>query len=257
MRQGMRAVAGAVALIGMLAAAAPAMAADRESHSRVLAVDGVAKGNAGRQVEVLVIVPAGASARAAGDRALAAQGATRAKAKPTAPQSNSYTFTGLKWDVLPVRQYYNGAGQRVSGAGTALTNTYGDWSNVSGSTYKISSGGATTRCPSLVRECPGAQRNDRFNDVGWAQLSNGTLGVTWSTSSIDEADMAINTRYVWNTGCVNRPNSFDLETVYLHENGHVAGLGHSSNVGAVMYPSYQAARCTLAQDDKNGIAALY
>jgi len=175
----------------------------------------------------------------------------------TAPQSSGYTFIGLKWDVLPVRQYYNGAGERVGGARTALTNTYPDWSGVSGSTYRISSGGTTTRCPSLVRECPGAPRNDRFNDVGWAQLSNGTLGVTWTTSSIDEADMAINTRYVWNTGCVNRPNSFDLETVYLHENGHVAGLGHSSDVNAVMYPSYQAARCTLAQDDKNGIAALY
>jgi hypothetical protein len=257
MRQGTRAVAGAVALVGMLAAAAPAMAADRESHARVIAVDGVAKGDTGRQVDILVVVPAGASARAAGDRALAAQGANRAKAKPTPPQSNTYTFTGLKWDVLPVVQYYNGAGQRVSGARTALTNTYPDWSNVSGSRYRIGSGGTTTRCPSLVRECPGAQRNDRFNDVGWALLSNGTLGVTWSTSSLDEADMAINTRYVWNTGCVNRTGSFDLETVYLHENGHVAGLGHSSDPNAVMYPSYRTARCSLGQDDKNGIAALY
>ena len=257
MKQGTRTAAGAVALMSLLAAAAPAMAADRAAHARVVAVDGVAKGNADRRVEVLVAVPAGASARAEGDRALAAQGAARANAKPTAPQSQGYTFTGLEWDVLPVVQNYNGAGERVSGARTALTNTYGDWSRVSGSSYRISSGGTTTRCPSLVRECPGAQRNDRFNDVGWAQLSNGTLGVTWSTSSTDEADMAINTRYVWNTGCVNRTGSYDLESVYLHENGHVAGLGHSSDINAVMYPSYQAARCTLAQDDKNGIAALY
>jgi hypothetical protein len=97
-------------------------------------------------------------------------------------------------------QNYNGAAERVAGARTALTNTYGDWSSVSGSTYRITSGGTTTRCPSLVKECPGAQRNDRFNDVGWAGLANGTLGVTWS---------------------------------------------------------YQTARCVLAQDDKNGIAALY
>jgi predicted Zn-dependent protease len=45
--------------------------------------------------------------------------------------------------------------------------------------------------------------------------------------------------------------------VYLHENGHVAGLGHSTDLGAVMYPSYQTARCALAADDRNGIAALY
>ena len=39
--------------------------------------------------------------------------------------------------------------------------------------------------------------------------------------------------------------------------GHVAGLGHSTDINAVMYPSYQAARCQLAQDDRNGIAQLY
>jgi hypothetical protein len=257
MRRGTRAMAGAIAVVGMLAAAGPAPAADREARARVVAVEGVAKGNADRRVEVLVVVPAGKSARVATDRALAGQGAARARAKPEAPQEQSYSFTGLKWDVLPVRQNYNAAGERVAGARTALTNTYGDWSSVSGSTYRITSGGTTTRCPSLVRECPGAQRNDRFNDVGWAQLSNGTLGVTWSTSGTDEADMAINTRYAWSTGCVARPNAYDLESVYLHENGHVAGLGHSTDTSAVMYPSYQTARCVLAQDDKNGIAALY
>jgi hypothetical protein len=257
MRRETRAIAGAVAMLGALAAAGPAMAADREARSRVVAVEGVAKGSADRRVEVLVVVPAGTSARAAGDRALAGQGARRAQAKPEAPQMQSYSFTGLKWDVMPVRQNYNAAGERVTGAGTALTNTYGDWSTVSGSAYRMTSGGTTTRCPSLVRECPGAQRNDRFNDVGWARLANGTLGVTWSTSGTDEADMAINTRYAWSTGCVARPNTFDLESVFLHENGHVAGLGHSTDTRAVMYPSYQTARCALAQDDKNGIAALY
>jgi hypothetical protein len=245
MRRRTRATAGALVLIGMLATAATASAADRE-----------AKGHADRRVEVLVVVTAGSSARAAGDRALAAQGATRAKAK-AAPQLQRYSFTGLKWDVLPVRQYYSGTGERVSGARTALINTYPDWSGVLSSNYRITSGGTTTRCPSLVAECPGAQRIDRFNDVGWAQLANGTLGVTWSTSNTDEADMAINTRYAWSTGCVARPNTYDLESVYLHENGHVAGLGHSTDVSAVMYPSYQTARCVLAQDDKNGIAALY
>lgn len=249
MRQGKRAMAGAVALIGLLATAAPAMAADR-----VIAVSGVSKGDPDRRVEVLVAVPEGESARAAGDRALAGQGAKKA---PQPPQQNSYSFTGLFWDVLPVTQSYNPAGQTTAGAQTALTNTYPDWSGVSGSNYRIQFGGTTTRCPSLVRECPGAQKNDRLNDVGWAQLQNGTLGVTWSTSGTDEADMAINTRYTWTTGCTAQPGAFDLESVILHENGHVAGLGHSTDVNAVMYPSYQTARCALAQDDKNGIAALY
>ena len=252
MKQGKRALAGAIALTGLLATAGPAVAKDR-----VIAVDGVSKSNADRRVEILVHVPDGANADAAAERALAGQGAKKAPKPPAPPQENSFSFTGLKWDVFPVVQSYNGAGSPAPGAKSALDATYGPWSSVSGSNYRMQSGGLTTRCPSLVRECPGAQRNDDKNDVGWATLQNGTLGVTWSTSGRDEADMAINTRYRWNTGCTAVSGSFDLQSVYLHENGHVAGLGHSTDVSAVMYPSYQTARCALAQDDKNGIAALY
>ena len=252
MKQGTRAAVGAAALIGLLATAGPAVAKDR-----VIAVEGVSKSNADRRVEILVHVPEGQDAGAATEKALAGQNAEKAPKPPAPPQENAYSFTGLKWDVFPVVQNYNPAGERVAGAQTALTNTLPDWSSVSGSNYRTSFGGTTTRCPSLVRECPGAQRNDRFNDVGWATLQNGTLGVTWSTSGTDEADMAINTRYAWNTGCRAVSGAFDLESVILHENGHVAGLGHSSDINAVMYPSYQTARCSLAADDRAGIAALY
>ena len=69
--------------------------------------------------------------------------------------------------------------------------------------------------------------------------------------------MAINTRYPWSTGLHRGLRPFDLESVFLHENGHVAGLGHSTDTNAVMYPSYQTARCSLAADDQAGIAALY
>jgi len=252
MKQGIRAAVGAAALVGLLASAGSAMAA-----GKVIAVDGVAKGNADRRVEILVYVPEGQSADAAAEKALAGQGARKAPKPPEPPQENSYSFTGLVWDTGQVTQNYNPAGSPPINAQQALTNTHPDWSGVQGADFRISFGGNTTRCPSLVRECQGPQRNDRFNDVGWAPLQNGTLGVTWSTSGTDEADMAINTRYRWNTGCTAVSGSFDLESVILHENGHVAGLGHSTDINAVMYPSYQTARCALAQDDKNGLAALY
>jgi hypothetical protein len=246
MQKGMIAAAGAVA--AALLGAAPAMAAE------VVAVDGVSKADPSRSVEILVVVGKDESRKAAKARALEKQGA---KAKPTPPSSQGFTFTGLRWNPPSVRQNYNPSGQANGGAQTALTNTHPTWSNVSGSNYRISFGGTTPRCPSIVRECPGAQRNDGFNDVGWARLSNGTLGVTWSTSSPPEADMAINTRYAWTTGCTQQGSAFDLQSVFLHENGHVAGLGHSSDPSAVMYPSYQTARCSLAADDRNGIATLY
>jgi hypothetical protein len=233
----------------LLLAAAPASAADRESGGRVVAGLGKAVVD-GKQatVEVLVAVPAGASATAAKDKALRAQGA--------APVASGFSFIGLVWDTASVTQNYNASGERTSGL-SALRATHGPWSSVRGSRFRMGYGGPTSRCPSLVKECPGAQRNDRFNDVGWARLANGTLGVTWTTSTIDEADMAINTRYTWSLGCTNVAGAFDLQSVFLHENGHVAGLGHSTDITAVMYPSYQAARCALAADDQAGIRALY
>jgi hypothetical protein len=235
----------AAATAALLMAAAPASAADR-----VVAGLGTATVN-GKEatVEVFVAVPKGASAKAYKDRAIRDQGAV--------PVADEFSFTGLKWDVLPVVQNYNSAGERAS-AQSALLATHGPWSTVSGSSFKFQNGGTTTRCPSLVKECPGAQRNDRYNDVGWARLGGTTLGVTWSTpGGIDEADMAINTRYRWTLGCRAVSGSFDLQSVFLHENGHVAGLGHSTDVNAVMYPSYQTARCALGTDDRAGIAALY
>jgi hypothetical protein len=249
MKRSMRAAVGAVAFLGLLGATAPAASADR-----VIAVDGVSKHDAGLHVEILVQVAAGENARKAADRALEANGAKR---RPEQPQSAAYAFNGLRWDRLPVVQNYNPAGQPTGAAQGALTNTHSDWSSVSGSTYRISFGGTTSRCPSLVRECPGAQRFDGNNDVGWSRLSGSTLGVTWYGTSIDEADMALNTRYTWSTTCANVPGAFDLESVYLHENGHVAGLDHSSDPNAVMYAFYQTARCQLSPDDQAGIAALY
>jgi len=53
--------------------------------------------------------------------------------------------------------------------------------------------------------------------------------------------------------------SYDIETVGLHELGHILGLGHSSVLGSVMYPSVTAnfLNRALTLDDRNGIRNLY
>ncbi|XP_043704101.1 metalloendoproteinase 5-MMP-like [Telopea speciosissima] len=54
-------------------------------------------------------------------------------------------------------------------------------------------------------------------------------------------------------------NAIDLESVSVHEIGHVLGLGHSSVQEAIMYPSISAGirKTGLANDDIQGIQVLY
>jgi hypothetical protein len=65
------------------------------------------------------------------------------------------------------------------------------------------------------------------------------------------------TEHTWAVGAVL--NAFDIETVALHEIGHIVGLAHSSVPGAVMQAAVAAnfARRVLTQDDIDGFNALY
>lgn len=54
-------------------------------------------------------------------------------------------------------------------------------------------------------------------------------------------------------------NSFDIETVALHEFGHILGLQHSNVAGSVMFPtvSSNSTKRALTADDLGGIHDLY
>lgn len=212
-------------------------------------------------VEVTVLVPEGSSAEAAGAAALRAIGAQPLESAGL--DSAAYTTTGLVWDVLPVVQNYNDSNEPAGIDGeTALTNTHAMWD--ADSSFDIDFGGITSRCPSLVDECAGFQYFDGFNDVTFLALKGPcnfvfgcTIGVTWFDTTTDEADMALTTKVTWNDGCADVPGSIEVETVMGHENGHVVGLGHSSDPDALMFASYSGARCFLDADDIAGLQALY
>jgi hypothetical protein len=113
---------------------------------------------------------------------------------------------------------------------------------------------STTDCPSLVAECRGSQFFDGFSDIGWMRLNGGsTLAVAYSLVGENEKDVAFNSKYNWSTDGIN---DFDVNTVALHELGHVVGLGHSSEVGAVMEAVYAGPR-GLHADDIAGAITIY
>jgi hypothetical protein len=207
-------------------------------------------------VHVTVAVPDGWDENAVTENALRDH-----RARPI--QHSEFSLESIRWDQFsndpsssgaPVSLHYNPAGEPVS-ALTSLTSAENTWNNVAESKFAFSDGETTSRCPSLVDECPGPQTFDGFNDVGWVAMGGCcTLGVTWYGIGIDEADTALNTRFRWTTGS---GSGYDVETVLLHEIGHTLGLDHSSVSGAVMYATYANVRRTLHEDDIRGVTYLY
>jgi hypothetical protein len=244
-----------------------ALPAAAQADGLVSSATGVKRVNGEKlYLDVVVAVAPGQSARKATDKALAQQGA-----RPVKPPwagggggpngggggGEAYFYTGLEWSNA-VTQSYNPANEPLGlNALAHLQSTQSTWSQVSGSTYRIGYGGSTSRCPSLVRECPGPQVGDDNQDVAWLGLGGSTLGVTWYTTSDPEADMALNTRFAWKGTCNSSGNGYDVETVLLHENGHVAGLDHAPRTDSVMYPSYQSPQCSLYPYDERSLANLY
>ena len=211
---------------------------------------------------VIVVVPPGADKKQTVGESLRQQGL-----KPF--DSLDFSTTGMVHDQFrdgtsnPVFiQNYNPANDPTGDGHSILKASQIIWNDVPSSNFvfmqpDVSNDLTTDRCPSLVKECPGRQVTDSFNDVAWMSIKDrNTLGVTWYSTNADEADMALNTNFTWKVNS-NAPNTFDPLTVLIHENGHVLGLGHSDVEGTIMEAIYEGVRQTLHNDDICGIQTLY
>ncbi len=107
-------------------------------------------------------------------------------------------------------------------------------------------------------------------------LAAASFDIDESTGRILEADIFFNTIQPWSAALQGESGRFDIESVGLHEVGHLLGLGHSAlgettlldsgarrvtGKASVMFPiAYPAGNIedrTLEPDDKAGIADIY
>lgn len=216
-----------------------------------------------------------------GAAVLAVLFALAAVGHPSAYQTYGVSAGGrsvaLKWTKMPVRYYVTDRG--VSGVTSAQMRdaagrAFATWQGVSSATVSAEFAGFTAANP--------------FDDDGLTTLGflsrpdlDRVLGATDflidnTTGAIVEADIFFNSAQPWSVAAAGESGRFDLETIILHETGHLFGLGHSSlgetelragggrrvlAAEAVMFPIAFAAGSvndrTPRADDIAGLSELY
>jgi hypothetical protein len=254
-----------LALAAFPLAGRPAVVWGQAAQHRLVSVTGFKHAGAnGVRVDLTLDVPPSADADAIARDALARQGAQPLADSTSAdlcllltPRWPQFFDHGQQHPVVP--QYYNPAGDPTAGGAlAALQSAEQAWSSVPTSRFALQYAGTTTAGAASVG----------INMVGWttqAIIGDSTLAETFTTYScttgfILDADMLINANDQWFTNPSDlTPTSFDLGFVLLHENGHVAGLGHSHDPTAVMWPIFFPGIVGhgLAQDDINAISSRY
>jgi hypothetical protein len=137
-----------------------------------------------------------------------------------------------------------------------------------------------TQFQGFTTAIPGAQdQRTTFGFVDRPELDRVLAATSFlldgATGEILESDVFFNTRFNWSVAAAGEPGRIDLESVALHEIGHLLGLGHSAlgetelipggrrviASGTVMFPiAFSAgaiAERILQPDDLAGISELY
>lgn len=143
---------------------------------------------------------------------------------------------------LPVTVRYNSTGA-PSGIDTEglIQDAIGTWNAVTNSFSFIYGGESTADTGSCVRSA--TPDIDGINTIAFDdEIGALSLGETCtifpntgSNTKLVEFDMRLNPDDIWFTGNQSVVDKYDLASTILHELGHAAGLGHSSNTESVMY----------------------
>jgi predicted Zn-dependent protease len=157
-----------------------------------------------------------------------------------------------RWATTPVtvRVYTTGNSTITDGSGgvNATVSAIRAWGIVSSS---------TTTSVAVRGSAPATIMLNTNGNICTSTCLAATLTGYYTTLTGDDriydADVYTNQSYQYyssgETGCTNE---FDINSIMVHEVGHVIGIGHSNVSGATMYPSISACNTaprTLAADD--------
>lgn len=184
--------------------------------------------------------------------------------------SAAFVVNQHRWAAasMPVGVSYNPGGAPAGHDLPAiLQQAITTWNAVSPSSFSFTYAGTST---GATGSCDNVPNVDGKNTVRFVDLpaNTATLGTTctlWPasqgpTAKLVEFDMELNDdASLWSSMTPTPGNKYDLPTTILHELGHAAGLGHSTDGGAVMYPSLGKGvqHRNLSQDDISGLLAAY
>ena len=182
----------------------------------------------------------------------------------------------LKWTTSPVRYFVTDAG--VDGVSatqfqTAIGQAFDAWSAVPTASVAYQFSGLTRSLPNEDdgRSTLGFRSEPSLDRV----LASTSYVIDDLTGELIEADIFFNSAFPWSVSTAGERTRWDLQSIAVHEIGHLSGLGHSEigeteltasgrrvlSTGSVMFPIAlgigDVSGRTLRPDDVAGISDLY